>query len=263
MDTGNTSQSTNSSETSYPTSSHINNQRGSLPLILAGVVLLLVVGGGAYYVGSQRNNSISTTQDAQVVPTTTLTQDTPEQTQNTNTQTKGTWTKTSFVGMGLAFEYPNGWHVASYEPDYLPNFAQQLLINDAPIMVSTPHGPASKFIITLRNGSNTPEDEFKKELDKQKAGLIKVEEKTFPSEYFGTIYQLKGEFGEGMLGGTKIEKYFFMSTNAKYANLGDKLNLNIVTAEVMSPSSQDSELLQKIVLSFRECHYTTCESVLK
>lgn len=171
---------------------------------------------------------------------------------------KASWVNTSFFGYGLAFEYPEGWHVASYGPEGLTE-GTLVLVNPEPIMVTTTHGPASEIIISVKNGFLNPEEEFNKMYQEEKARLENVFEEEIPSEHFVKIHHLKGTVaGGGMLGGTSVNKYFFISSNPKYTNLDDKLNRNLITI-----SGEQSTTLEHIVESFKECSYTHCEAIFK
>lgn len=190
--------------------------------------------------------------------------------QNVNlspTVTNQNWISTDIAGGGVSFKYPEGWHVIYTEVPEGPPGSRLILIGQKPFHVTAPQGPDSDFWISIQNGLANPEEEFNKQLNKQlsdeKKNLVEIKEETLSSKYFDKIYHIKGKIPDGdMMGGTQVEKYFFMLTNPKYFPTDGKININIFSAGITNWTNdiKKSEILKQIILSVKECHHTWCEN---
>lgn len=111
MDTNNPTPKVNPSENPaqpQPISHPVHNQRGNVPIIIAGIILLLVVGSGAYYWGMQNtkyrqvnNSEASISKNNQPIGNPTIVNDTAN------------WKTYTNAKYGYTIMYPEDWYVLS------------------------------------------------------------------------------------------------------------------------------------------------------
>lgn len=170
------------------------------------------------------------------------------------------WTKSTILGRGLVFEYPEGWNVAF--DDFADVLYEQyrdysiLYINSKPIEISTTHGPLCDFLFFIKNGLADPEGEFNSQLEKEKTDLLDFKDDLIPSQYFGNIHHITGKTKPTeAFESQEVEKYLFISPHE------EAQNRTIVIVRLNGPKEK-SPTLEKIVLSFKECHRVECQSTL-
>lgn len=230
------------------------------------IFAILFIGTASIYVlGSQKEKELSKTFVNEQEPKTEIgfPSVTPQDADSTATTINTGWEKTDIAGGGVSFKYPKGWHVVSNSQVEGRSLGYRLvLINPKPFNVATTHGPDSDFWISVQNGLANPEEEFNKQLSDERKNLVEIKEEVLSSKYFDKIYHITGKIaGGGMMGGTEVEEYFFMLTNPKYFP-PEKQNINIFSAGVTewTNDKKQSGILQQIMLSVKECHYTWCEN---
>lgn len=229
----------------------------------------LFIGTASIYVlGLQKEKELSKTFVGKQEPTNEKTEIgfpsvTPSNVDFTATAINSEWEKTDIAGGGVSFKYPKSWHVVSNSQVEGKSLGYRLvLINPKPFNVATTHGPDSDFWISVQNGLANPEEEFNKQLSDERKNLVEIKEEMLSSKYFDKIYHITGKIaGGGMMGGTEVEKYFFILTNQKYFP-SEKQNINIFSAGVTewTNDKKQTDILKQIVLSVKECHYTWCEN---
>lgn len=147
---------------------------------------------------------------------------------------------------GFVFEYPYGWHVASFWPNKSED-GINIIIDPKPITNAPRGGPLGEITINYKNGLNNPDEVFRKEIEDFKKTIEKdLIEEQLQSEV-GTIHHYKGKANIYMEL-KPIEGYFF---EIQPLTLSDLINKQVISAKIYD-NSKRSELLRKIVLSFRK-----------
>lgn len=153
----------------------------------------------------------------------------------------------------VSFDYPNGWHVASYHPTQA-NDPIRIWISPEPID-GAPGSPPIQGVILIRayNGYSNPEEILEQEIDKTKAELENIKEEGL-TVYNTTVYKISGTVKGLYLEGSRIVNYHGMFSNPN----GNNLNKEVVIAG-LNYFGEDQDKLQKyesvldrIVLSIKK-----------
>lgn len=155
----------------------------------------------------------------------------------------GEWVETDFMS-SYTFEYPFGWHVANLWPDDYSD-PITIAVHPKPVNTAPRGGPLAEITILDKSGMTDPNSYLQERIDATEDYFEGYEKIIIPTD-FGEIYHYAGKinvYGEM----EDTERYIFKIQGVS----DDNINIHIVEITANPFSNAYSEILKKLVLSFK------------
>lgn len=229
--------------------------------IILTIVLLVIVISASYYISSLKNqlNIARSSIPPAGLPTSSVSKDNqiptyiPTDTQKTTSK----WREASIPslpGFSWIFQYPNEWHIVTYQSKEEASYPVIIEMNPTPIMLDLVSIKTRCVILAKGYDQLTnPEEEIKKMLAESKNNMKDIKEESF-SVGQNIVYRLQGESKSDAPKTPLLVYYILLSekmNDGKMEKSVMKAELNFNWAKNSNLDKEYSDILDFLVRSLR------------